>query len=69
MKEVSSLPARRLLISKKSNTPMSGSGMDSPDDVFEPLAQCPLPKLQEYYESDEGKKALIEWEDKHMQDK
>ena len=53
---------------KKPNTPMDNSGMDIPDYVFESLARCLLPKLQEYYESDEGKKALAEWEDKHNPD-
>ena len=42
--------------------------MDIPDYVFESLARCLLPKLHEYYESDEGKKALAEWEDKRKQD-
>ena len=49
---------------KKPNIPMDNGGMDIPDYVFESLARCLLPKLQEYYESDEGKQALAEWEDK-----
>ena len=53
---------------EKEGAPMDSSGMDIPDYVFESLARCLLPKLQEYYESDEGKKALTEWEDKHKQD-
>ena len=52
---------------KKPNAPLDNSGMDIPDYVFESLARCLLQKLQEYYESDEGKKALAEWEDKHKQ--
>jgi len=55
-------------MSKKPDAPISNSGMDIPDYVFESLARCLLPKLQEYYESNDGKKALAEWEDKHKQD-
>lgn len=42
----------------------SSSGMDIPDHAFETLARCLLPKLQDYYESDEGKKAFAEWQEK-----
>lgn len=46
------------------NASQSNSGMDIPDYVFESLARCLLPKIQQYYESDEGKQALVEWERK-----
>jgi len=41
--------------------PKSSSGMDIPDYQFEALARCLLPKIQKYYESEEGKKALAEY--------
>ncbi|MDL2218638.1 hypothetical protein LJC27_08295 [Christensenellaceae bacterium OttesenSCG-928-M15] len=44
------------------------SGMDIPDYVFESLARCLLPKMQQYYESEEGKQALAEWKEKHKRD-
>lgn len=53
---------------KPQDTPMSNSGMDIPDHVFESLARRLLPKLQAYYESDEGKQALAEWEQTHGAD-
>ena len=34
------------------------SGMNIPDYQFESLARCILPKIQKYYESEEGKKDL-----------
>ena len=39
----------------------SNSGMDIPDYQFEALARCLLPKIQQYYESEEGKKDLAEY--------
>jgi len=39
----------------------SNSGMDIPDYQIEALARCLLPKIQKYYESEEGKKALTEY--------
>lgn len=56
-------------MSKKPDAPMDSSGMDIPDYVFESLARCLLPKLQAYYESEDGKKALTEWEEKQNQGK
>ena len=47
---------------KTPNTPPSDSGMDIPDYAFKALAKCLLPKIQAYYESDEGKQALAQWE-------
>ena len=37
---------------------LTSSGMDIPDWVYEALARCFLPKIQRYYESEEGKKVL-----------
>ena len=39
----------------------SNSGMDIPDYQFEAIARCLLPKIQKYYESEDGKKALAEY--------
>jgi len=39
----------------------TNSGMDIPDYQFEALARCLLPKIQKYYESEEGKKDLAEY--------
>jgi len=39
----------------------TSSGMDIPDWVYEALARCLLPKIQRYYESEEGKKDLAEY--------
>ena len=39
----------------------SSSGMNIPDYQFEALARCLLPKIQKYYESEEGKKDLEEY--------
>jgi len=39
----------------------SNSGMDIPDYQLEALARCLLPKIQQYYESEEGRKALAEY--------
>ena len=41
--------------------PKPNSGMDIPDYQFEALARCLLPKIQKYYESDEGKKDSAEY--------
>jgi len=35
--------------------------MNIPDYQFEALARCLLPKIQKYYESEEGKKDLAEY--------
>ncbi len=35
-----------------------------PKYVYESLARCLLPAIQEYYESDEGKQAFAEWKAK-----
>ena len=50
---------------KISDTPPNDSGMNIPDYAFKALAKCLLPKIQAYYESDEGKQALAQWERQH----
>lgn len=42
----------------------SNSGMDIPDHQFETIARCLLPKIQAYYESEEGQKAFVKWKEK-----
>jgi hypothetical protein len=42
-------------------TPKPNSGMNIPDYQFEALARCLLPKIQKYYESEDGKKDLAEY--------
>ena len=37
------------------------SGMDIPDFQFEAIARCLLPKIQKYYESENGKKDLAKY--------
>ena len=39
----------------------SNSGMNIPDYQFEALARCLLPKIQKYYESEDGKRDLAEY--------
>ena len=39
-------------------TKKSSSGMDIPDWAYETLARCLLPKMQQYYESEVGRKDL-----------
>jgi len=39
----------------------SSSGMNIPDYQFEAIARCLLPKIQKYYESEEGQRALAEY--------
>ena len=46
------------------NKQKSDSGINIPDYQFEALARCLLPKIQVYYESEEGKKAFAEWQAK-----
>ena len=37
------------------------SGMDIPDFQIEAIARCLLPKIQKYYESENGKRDLAEY--------
>ncbi len=39
----------------------SSSGMDIPDAAIERIARVMLPMIQKYYESDEGKMELENW--------
>ncbi len=41
--------------------PKPNSGMDIPDYQIEALARCFLPKIQKYYESEEGKADLVHY--------
>ena len=45
---------------------MSDHGMNIPDYAIERIARCMLPMIQAYYESEEGKKELEEWNGKHI---
>ena len=47
----------------------SNSGMNIPDYQFEALARCLLPKMQKYYESEEGQRVLAEWNAKKKDEK
>ena len=42
-------------------TPKQNSGMEIPDYQIEALVRCILPKIQQYYESEEGKKDLADY--------
>lgn len=50
---------------KKPDAPMSSSGMDIPDYAIERIARCMLPMIQQYYESEEGRKELAKWQEKN----
>lgn len=39
--------------------------MNIPDYAIERLARTMLPLIQKYYESDEGRKELILWQENH----
>lgn len=43
---------------KRNRRNLDSSGMEIPDYAFELLARCLLPKIQDYYESPEGKQVL-----------
>ena len=43
--------------------PKTNSGMDIPDYAFERMAQCMLPMIQKYYESEEGQEELEKWKE------
>ncbi|MBR1456640.1 MAG: hypothetical protein IJ594_05720 [Oscillospiraceae bacterium] len=42
-------------------------GMDIPDFAIERIARCLLPMIQSYYESDEGKQDMAEWEQRQIE--
>lgn len=49
---------------KKKKESKNSSGMDIPNFEFERLARCLLPKIQKFYESEEGQKIFYEWNKK-----
>ncbi len=49
---------------EKMNIPSSVDAAEIPEYVFESLARSLLPVIQEYYESEDGKKAFAEWKAK-----
>ncbi len=49
---------------KKQAAPKSESSMEIPDYAIERIARCMLPMMQQFYESEEGKQELKEWEAK-----
>ena len=49
---------------EKMNIPSSLDAAEIPEYVFESLARSLLPVIQEYYESEGGKKAFAEWKAK-----
>lgn len=49
---------------EKTNIPNSMDVAEIPEYVFESLARSLLPVIQKYYESEDGKKAFVEWKAK-----
>ena len=49
---------------EKTNSPNSMDVAEIPEYVFESLARSLLPVIQKYYESEDGKKAFVEWKAK-----
>lgn len=49
---------------KKKKEIKNSSGMDIPNFEFERLARCLLPKIQKFYESEEGQIIFREWKEK-----
>lgn len=49
---------------EKANIQNSMDAAEIPEYVFESLARSLLPVIQEYYESEDGKKAFSEWKAK-----
>lgn len=49
---------------EKTNIPNSVDATEIPEYVFESLARSLLPVIQEYYESEDGKKAFADWKAK-----
>ena len=46
---------------EKANIQNSMDAAEIPEYVFESLARSLLPVIQKYYESEDGKKAFVEW--------
>ena len=42
--------------------------MNIPDYAIESIARCLLPKIQQFYESDEGKRIFEEWKIRREQE-
>ncbi len=49
---------------EKANIQSSMDAVEIPEYVFESLARSLLPVIQKYYESEDGKKAFVEWKAK-----
>lgn len=51
------------------NTPQGtqSSGMEIPDYAIERIARCMLPMIRAYYESEEGKCELMQWQEQKQQ--
>ena len=49
---------------EKANIQNSMDAAEIPEYIFESLARSLLPVIQEYYESEDGKKAFTEWKAK-----
>lgn len=49
---------------KKANIQTGVDAAEIPEYVFESLARSLLPVIQEYYESEDGKKAFVDWKAK-----
>jgi hypothetical protein len=50
-------------------TKLSSSGTEVPDWAYKAMASCPLPIIQEYYATEEGKHAFAEWKAKQLEAK
>ena len=46
---------------ERANIQNSMDAAEIPEYVFESLARSLLPVIQKYYESEDGKKAFVEW--------
>lgn len=53
---------------EKKTPDYKNSGMDIPDDAIMRIARAMLPMIQHYYETDEGKRELAAWNEKHKED-
>lgn len=49
------------MVRQKDNKKDYGEMKGVPDSVIESMARCLLPKIQAFYESDEGKMMFEEW--------
>lgn len=51
------------------NEKLKSSGMEIPDYAIESLARCLLPKIQQFYESEEGQRIFKEWKEQQSNKK